>query len=258
MEFIASYRMKQTILIFETIEKLSGEFAKRISNDISGTQEGQFFSIALSGGSTPQAIFKHISEYYAQKIDWPRVLVFWGDERCVPPSQDESNYKMASESLLNNIKIPGQNIYRIRGENNPAMEAKRYSEIVNKRLPSINSVPRFDLCMLGLGEDGHTASIFPDQIALFNSEKIFEAGRHPVSKQNRITATGRLINNSKKVCFLVTGESKAEKVAQIIEKKKGWEHLPASLIDPVAGELIWLLDKPAGQMLSERVIQLSY
>jgi 6-phosphogluconolactonase len=246
--------MKRTVLIFESIEKLSAEFAKRISIDISGTPVGQFYSIALSGGSTPQDIFKYISEHYPQKINWSEVLVFWGDERCVPPSDNESNYKMACESLLSHIKIPDQNIYRIRGENNPANEAKRYSEIVKNLLPSENSIPQFDLCMLGLGEDGHTASIFPDQVALFNSEKMFEASRHPVSKQNRITATGRLINNSKKVCLIVTGESKAEKVAQIIEKKKDWELLPASLIDPTAGELIWLLDKPAGQMLSDRNI----
>lgn len=246
--------MKKTIKVFETIERLAAYFFKRISDDISRTPDGRFYSIALSGGSTPRAVFKYISENYSDKLDWSRVLVFWGDERCVPPSSEESNYKMASESLLKNVKIPDQNIYRIRGENDPLQEAKRYSEIADKMLPHQNEIPQFDLCMLGLGEDGHTASIFPDQIALINSERLFEVSLHPVSNQKRITATAKLINNSKKVYFLVTGESKAEKVVQIIEKKEGWELLPASHINPFEGELIWMLDKPAGQKLSGRYV----
>ena len=242
--------MKKTIQIFENIETLSAAFAKRISEDISRTPDGQLYSIALSGGSTPRAVFKFIAENYRFKINWSKVLVFWGDERCVPPSSDESNYKMATDSMLEHIIIPDYNIYRIKGENDPSAEAKRYSELTDYLLPHQNNIPQFDLFMLGLGEDGHTASIFPDQISLLDSVKLFEASRHPVSKQNRITATGKLINNSKQVCFLVTGDSKAEKVAHVIEKKKGWELLPASFINPADGELTWMLDEPAGQMLS--------
>jgi 6-phosphogluconolactonase len=246
--------MKKTIQIFENIETLSAAFAKRISEDISGTPDGQLYSIALSGGSTPRAVFKFIAENYRFKINWSKVLVFWGDERCVPPSSDESNYKMAYDSILEHIIIPDYNIYRIKGENDPSAEAKRYAELTDYLLPHQNNIPQFDLFMLGLGEDGHTASIFPDQISLFDSDKLFEASQHPVSKQTRITATGKLINNSKEVCFLVTGESKAEKVAQIIEKKEGWELLPASFINPKEGELIWMLDEHSGRKLTDKKI----
>jgi 6-phosphogluconolactonase len=242
--------MKKKIQRFGTIKKLSAGFAERLAEDIALTPDGKFYSIALSGGSTPRTIFKFISENYGDKMDWTRVLIFWGDERCVPPESDESNYKMAFESLLKNIKIPEYNIYRIKGEDDPSSEAKRYSELVDYLLPHTNHIPQFDLCILGLGEDGHTASIFPNQLALLNSDRLFEASRHPVTGQNRITATGKLINNSGKVFFLITGESKAEKVAQIIEKREGWELLPASFINPEEGELTWMLDEPAGQKLS--------
>jgi len=245
--------MKKIIQIFTSIDELSAAFAKRISDEILKTPKERFYSIALSGGSTPRAVFKFIAENYAEKINWSRLLVFWGDERCVPPDDDESNYKMAFESLLGYLTIPDLNIFRIQGENDPSVEAINYSEIVNKLLHHKNGIPQFDLFMLGLGEDGHTASIFPDQISLFDSVKLFEASRHPVSKQNRITATGKLINNSKQVCFLVTGESKAEKVAQIIEKKEGWELLPASLINPKEGELIWMLDEHSGRKLTDKI-----
>lgn len=242
--------MKLSIRIFPGIEALAVEFAKSISYQIAATPEKQFYSIALSGGSTPRAVFEYLAVNYAERINWKKMLVFWGDERCVPPDHDDSNYKMAFDSLLGYTTLPDLNIFRIKGENDPAAEAKDYAAIVNKLLPHHKGIPQFDLFMLGMGEDGHTASIFPNQISLFDSDKLFEASRHPVTKQNRITATGKLINNAKQVCFLVTGNGKAEKVAQVIEKKKGWESLPASLIHPTDGELTWMLDEEAGQMLS--------
>ena len=116
-------------------------------------------------------------------------------------------------------------------------------------LPHFNGIPQFDLIILGLGEDGHTASIFPENISLFYSDKLFETSQHPVTGQKRITATGKLINNAKEVCFLATGISKAEKVAQILEKSDDWDTLPASLVNPAQGKLVWLLDKAAGAEL---------
>jgi 6-phosphogluconolactonase len=243
--------MKKTIQIFPGIEEISAEFAKRISREIAATPDKRFYSIALSGGTTPRAVFSFIAEHYADSINWAKMLVFWGDERCVPPDHDESNYKMAFESLLGFTTLPDLNIFRIQGENDPLDESKNYSEIVNKLLQHKNGIPRFDLFMLGLGEDGHTASIFPDQINLVHSEKLFETSRHPVSGQNRITATAKLINNSKQVIFLVTGKGKAGIAAQVIEKKKGSERLPASFINPHEGELIWMLDEPAGHMVNK-------
>jgi 6-phosphogluconolactonase len=237
------------INIFPSVEKLADSFAGIISDGISGIAGDRFFHIALSGGSTPKAIFKTISANYKDKIDWSKVMIFWGDERCVAPSSDESNYKMAYDNLITNINIPGSNIHRIEAEKDPAREAERYAELVNRLVPGKISTPQFDLVMLGLGEDGHTASIFPENIYLFNSEKLFEVSRHPATGQKRITATGRLINNARQVCFLVTGAGKAERVAQILRKEPGWQDLPASLINPEEGKLFWMMDDVAGQFL---------
>ena len=243
--------MKEIIHTFSSVEKLADSFAGGIAERIAGIASDPFYYIALSGGSTPKAIFKSIAENFKDKIDWSRVMFFWGDERCVAPSSDESNYKMAYENLFININIPVSNIYRIEAERDPEREAERYAEIVKSSLPHKNNVPQFDMVMLGLGEDGHTASIFPDNIRLFNSGKLFEISRHPVTRQIRITATGKLINNAKQVCFLVTGASKADRTAQILQKKPGWQDLPASLVKPADGDLIWMLDNPAAKMIIE-------
>jgi 6-phosphogluconolactonase len=243
---------KESIHIFSSIAKLADFFAVSISQSIKETVRDRPFYIALSGGSTPREIFKLLAENYKDKIEWTKVMLFWGDERCVSPASDESNYKMAFESLIKNINIPGTNIFRIEAEKNPADEAERYSELVGRLLPHHKNIPWFDLVMLGLGEDGHTASIFPNNIHLIKSEKLFEVSRHPDTGQIRITATGKLINNARQVCFIVTGESKAPRVAQIIEMKTGWQDLPASLVAPEDGELVWMLDDLAGQMLIEQ------
>jgi 6-phosphogluconolactonase len=242
--------MKKSVRIFSTVEKLSLNFANTLSEYVSKTSEDRFFSLALSGGSTPKVVFEFIALNFKNKINWRKVIIFWGDERCVSPESDESNYRMANDSLLKHIPIPDANIFRIKGENEPVAEAKLYSEIVSKIIPSVNGNPQFDLIMLGLGEDGHTASIFPNNIHLFDSKNLFEVSEHPVTKQNRITATGKIINNSKAVTFLATGKNKSEKVCQILKKKNEWKFYPASLVSPKNGELIWLLDNLAAERLN--------
>ena len=246
--------MNKSVRIFSTLEKLSLYFANTLSEYVSKTPEDHFFSLALSGGSTPKVVFEFIALNFKNKINWNKVIIFWGDERCVSPESDESNYKMASDSLLKRIPIPDANIFRIIGENDPVTEAIRYSEIVSKHIPSVNGNPQFDLIMLGLGEDGHTASIFPNNIHLFDSKNLFEVSEHPDTKQKRITATGKVINNSKAVSFLATGKNKPEKVYQILEKKSEWKFYPASLVDPKNGELIWLLDNLSAEQLNPGTI----
>jgi len=241
--------MVPIIKIFPSLDPLTGFLVSRISDQLAGKAPGQYYSIALSGGSTPKGIFKLIAEKHKETINWSRVAFFWGDERCVPPSDDESNYRMTYENLLMPLNIHELNFCRIIGENDPGSEATRYSDKVAALLPQVNNIPQFDLIMLGLGEDGHTASIFPYNIGLFNSDKLFKTSEHPVTKQIRITATGKLINNAREVCFLVTGSGKAGKVAQILQKKEGWEALPASRVDPAGGQVIWLLDEAAGSGL---------
>lgn len=228
------------------MDPLTGFLVSRISDQLAAKAPEQYYSIALSGGSTPKGIFNLIAEKYQGRINWSRVTFFWGDERCVPPTDPVSNYRMTHENLLKPLTIPESNYFRIHGEDDPVAEAGRYSEKVKAMLPAANNLPQFDMILLGLGDDGHTASIFPYNISLLRSDKLFETSEHPVSRQMRITATGKLINNAKEVCFLVTGSGKAARVTQILQKKEGWEKLPASHIKPTYGRVIWLLDKEAG------------
>jgi len=200
-------------------------------------------------GSTPRKVFEYIALHFKRQIDWQKVQVFWSDERCVDPESEESNYRMAKESLLAKTPIPANNIFRIHGEADPSLEADRYSELIRKHVPTQSNIPQFDLIMLGLGDDGHTVSIFPGSLHLFNSDKLCGVAENPHSKQKRITVTGRIINNARLALFLVTGESKAEMVSRIIEKKEGYEQFPASLVNPENGELIWLLDEQAANKL---------
>lgn len=212
----------------------------------------QFFSLVLSGGSTPREVLAYLAGDFNKRTDWKKLLIFWGDERCVPPVSNESNYRMAKESLLDRVPIPRENIFRIRGEDEPIRESERYAELVRDKIPAVNHIPRFDLVMLGLGGDGHTASIFPGNLDLFNSDKLFEAAINPYTGQKRISATGRLINHARTVVFIVTGESKAEMVARVIERKVGSEYLPAAMVDPADGELLWLMDECAARELEQK------
>ncbi|HUH47167.1 MAG TPA: 6-phosphogluconolactonase [Arenibacter sp.] len=221
----------------EVAKRFSGYLEEHIKNNSS-------FHIALSGGSTPKEIFDYMA-VHATDTDWSKVHLYWGDERCVPPTDSESNYKMTVDHLLSKIDIPEENIHRILGEDSPESEAIRYGKVLEARLPQVNGVPQFDLVILGMGDDGHTASIFPHQIGLWDSEANCEVAIHPDSGQRRITITGKIINRAKTVAFLVTGKSKAEKVKCIIDKEEGHGIYPASLVAPISGNLIWFLDTEA-------------
>jgi len=230
--------MTQSVRVFSDPDALSLAFALMLVRDLDRIEPGQYYSIALSGGSTPLHLFKYLSDNFSEKIEWERLLIFWGDERCVSPDSDESNYKMAYENLLQNVPIPDNNIFRIKGEEEPKTEAKLYSDLVKANISFFNEIPQFDLILLGLGNDGHTASVFPDTVK-------------PETRQKRITATGKLLNNALKVLFLVTGKEKAEIVSQVIEKKEGYEKLPASRVKPVSGQLVWMLDENAAMKLKD-------
>ncbi len=243
MEFIVNYKIQ----ISESVEKLSEQFAQLLIEKVNNCKDG--FNIALSGGSTPKNVFEYLAAHHQNTIGWHKVKFFWGDERCVPPTDFESNYKMAYESLLSRLQIPASNIFRIRGENDPQNESTEYSDIVKKQLTQINNIPIFDLIMLGLGEDGHTASIFPNQKSLLESEQIYASAVHPETGQKRITLTGKLINNAFTIVFIVTGKNKAQVVDEIINQKDNYKNYPASFILPHNGELYWLLDKSAASQI---------
>ena len=226
------YKNKQ-----EVAKAFSAFLAERIS-------QASKFTVALSGGSTPKIVFDHLAEHYAH-LDWRKVHFFWGDERCVPPNHNESNYKMTVDHLLDHITIPEENIHRIKGENGPTEEATRYGAELNKHLTEVAGIPQFDLVILGMGSDGHTASIFPHEIDLWGSENNCVVAIHPDSGQRRISLTGKVINNAKEVAFLVTGPDKQEKVSAILSKSEASNNYPASLVNPESGKLHWFVDDAA-------------
>lgn len=220
--------------------------ARALSNHLeTWCRDEKFSSIALSGGSTPQIWFDLLAAEYQQRLPWSELRFYWGDERCVPPEDSQSNYRMTRIHLLDKVPVQPANIFRIRGENPPSEEARRYSKLLDDTLEKNNGVPRFDLVVLGMGDDGHTASIFPHQIDLWGSESYCEVAEHPQSGQKRISLTGQIINNAKQVVFLVTGANKTGPLEQIINGTAGSEKLPASLVAPVSGRLLWMVDEAA-------------
>lgn len=236
------------IQIFATSQDLNQTFTKWLKEILNKKDK---ITLALSGGSTPKSLFDYWSELPESEIDWTKIKLFWGDERCVPPTDDESNFKMTNEHLFNNIQVPKENIFRIRGENNPDKEAEAYGNLLNHEVEVINGVPSFDIIILGMGDDGHTASIFPHEIELWNSGKNCVVATHPQTGQKRVSLTGKVINAAQNVAFLVTGENKADKLREIIEQpEKSEKKYPAALVQPESGNLLWFLDKKAAQKLT--------
>jgi 6-phosphogluconolactonase len=231
----------ELIHMSKTPEELAILFAKRLLLWISENSQDNYH-IALSGGKTPSLLFKLLADKYQDLIPWQKIHFWWGDERMVPPDDPESNYKVANELLISKISIPVDHIHRIQGEADPPEEVKRYGEEIASLLPIINQMPAFDLIILGLGEDGHTASIFPGQQNLLDSNKLAEISIHPVTSQIRITITGKVLNNARIVAFLVTGISKANVLGKILHHHKDAVIYPAAHIHPTE-ELHWFIDK---------------
>ncbi len=202
-------------------------------------------SIALSGGSTPQLLFDVLAADYKKAIDWSRLHFYWGDERCVPPTDKDSNYGMTKAHLFDKLNIPEANIHRILGENEPKQEAQRHAHEIKKNVTSSDGLPRFDLVILGLGTDGHTASIFPHQMEFLEATETCVVATHPESGQQRISLSGPVINNAKSIAFLVTGASKQVKVKEILKHRGKFRTYPASFIKPTNGVLHWFIDEAA-------------
>lgn len=211
------------------------------------SQEKEKVYIALSGGSTPKAIFDHLAENYQKQLPWERLYFFWGDERCVAPDHADSNYGMTKTHLFDKVPLPADNIFRVKGELEPTKAAEDYEIQIDRSLPQENNLPAFDLMLLGMGDDGHTASIFPHEMELWDSPLLCEVATHPKSGQKRVTLTGKVINNARHILFLVTGSNKAEKVQEIIKQSGQWHNYPAARTS--ADKTTWLLDKDAAALL---------
>lgn len=246
--------MDPSIEIFPSPNDLAEKVAVDLVNRIKESSKSKTpLTIALSGGSTPALLFSILGKQFAGSVEWDNVHLFWGDERCVPPDHPESNYGMTEQKLISRINIPLANIHRIRGEEDPVKESVRYSEEICSFTGQRKGFPLFDIVMLGLGEDGHTASIFPGHDELFITDKICEIAFHPVTKQKRITITGKVINNAGSVVFMVTGKNKAVIVERILNMRPDAAGFPASYISPVYGELHWLIDADAGSLLHSEI-----
>lgn len=234
------------VKIYKNKNEVAEKFSAYFEALVKGKKE---FHVALSGGSTPKIVFDVLAADFGDKIEWNNIHFYWGDERCVPPTDDQSNYKMTVEHLFSKIQVPKENIHRVLGEADPTSEAMRYANLLEINLDRVEGTPQFDLVILGMGDDGHTASIFPHEITLWNAKDHCVVATHPDSGQKRVSINGSVINMAKEVAFLVTGTSKAEKIDEIHSKKDGFEKYPASLVKPNSGNLIWFLDEDAAAKL---------
>lgn len=206
------------------------------------------FSVALSGGSTPRPLYALLgSEIFAGRVDWSRAHLFWGDERCVPPEDPRSNYHLVRETLLKIVPLPPEHIHRIRGEDDPLRAAAEYERELRNFFETGNGRPRtsFDLVLLGMGEDGHTASLFPGCRAVTEQTRWVNAEYVKSASMWRITQTPVVINAARNVLFLVCGAGKAKAVRDVLQGPFQPEKLPAQAIKPLKGRLTWLLDKAA-------------
>lgn len=240
--------LKDAIRILPDPESLAraaaGIFADAANNAIA--DHGRF-SVALSGGSTPRKFFRILGTTYCDTVKWSSVHLFWTDERSVPPDHKESNYKLAYDELISKVSIPAANIHRIRGELDPAEAAKEYVEEAQSHFGT-KGIPVFDLILLGLGQDGHTVSLFPGSEASLDNDHLAVPSHSESSGNWRVTVTMPVLNNATYILFLVSGKSKSGIVSKILSG--GRKHLyPASLVNPITGQITWLLDREAASEL---------
>lgn len=238
------------VLVFSDTSALAHEAAERTVTLCSeAIADHGRFSVALSGGSTPRTLFELLArEPYASRIEWEHVHIFWGDERCVPPDHVDSNYRMARETLLDHVPLPSENVRRIKAERDPAQAAEEYEHVV-RMFFAASAAPRFDLVLLGMGDDGHTASLFPSTQALQVTSHWVAANYVPKLDAWRVTLTAPAINAGVHVMFLVTGASKAEALYSVLHGPHQPEEYPSQLIAPREGTLLWLVDQAAAARL---------
>jgi 6-phosphogluconolactonase len=231
--------------IYPDLDTLAAAFVCELNRFLGETSRmKKTVHISLSGGSTPLAVFRQIVMATGPG-DWNHVHLYWGDERCVPADDPESNYGNAREHLIEPLGIPQERVHRIRGEEDPEKEVIRYARMLMDQLPVKQGFPVFDWLWLGLGEDGHTASIFPEKIGLWKSDQPCVVSEHPATGQKRISITGGVVNAALRVAFLVAGRSKSGIVNEIVMKEGRYLDYPASYVDPDPGYLEWYLDMDA-------------
>jgi 6-phosphogluconolactonase len=217
-------------------------------------QRGRF-TIALSGGSTPKSLFNLLATNARTVLPWDRMFFFWGDERHVPPTDPDSNYKMAEETMLSKIPVAAGNVFRIAAENlDAAAAAESYEKTLQKFFAlQLGEFPRFDLILLGMGPDGHTASLFPGSAGLQEKSRLVIANWVDKFKTHRLTFTLPVLNAAACVAFLVSGTDKAPALHAVLESDAPGEQYPSKLVRPSDGKLIWLIDRAAASQLTSAV-----
>jgi 6-phosphogluconolactonase len=241
------------LVVVSDSASLAREAATRFSSvaDESVARESRF-DVAIAGGSTPKALYTLLATPpYRDRLPWRHTHVFWGDERCVPPEHAESNYRMAADTLLRYVPVPPEQIHRIRGEDpEPDRAAAEYERALRATLDSeAEALPRFDLILLGMGSDGHTASLFPGSPALAETKRLVLAPYVETLKSHRLTLTLPVLNAARYVMILVSGEEKARTLRAVFAGGEAGERLPVQLIRPLKGTLSWLVDAAAARLL---------
>lgn len=249
---ISSTRMK-AVRIYPSAAGVIQGAAERIAllSEQAFSTRGRF-TIALSGGSTPRELYDLLAtREFARRFDWATTYIFWGDERGVPPESRDSNYHLAVEALLNRVPIPHANIFRIHGELPPQEAATRYDQVLHEFFVSRLHMAetRFDVVLLGIGADGHTASLFPNTVALGERERWAVTNRTPAAPFERVTLTYPVLNAAANLFFLVTGAEKADAVARTLSDGARVNDTPAAGIQLRRGDLRWLIDEPAAVKL---------
>ena len=240
----------------DSLETLAQRAARRFyeatERAIADPQRGRFL-VALSGGSTPRALHQALVEHYRDLIPWERVQVFWSDERCVPPEDAESNYRMARETLLEQVPLPAANIHRMPGERSDYDAAAADYEAEIRQVFGLppDVLLRFDLILLGMGPDGHTASLFPGTAALHENSRLVVANQGTKPPPQRLTFTYPLINSARQVMFLAAGADKAEALRDVLSGQTTIEERPAVGVRPTDGEVLWMVDREAMRLFDE-------
>ena len=250
MSALGSADAEPNVLVFDDAESVARAAASRFAELARESVKARgLFAVALSGGSTPRRVYELLTdEEFGGSIDWPNVHVFFGDERMVPPDSAESNYRMANEALLSRVPVPPENVHRIDGVGDAAANASAYEREM-RELFGDAEWPRLDLVLLGMGDDGHTASLFPGTKALDESRLWVASNWVEKLGAWRVTLTAPVINAARHVTFLVNGAGKAGRLLEVLKGERDPSRLPSQIIQPSDGNLEWFVDREAASRL---------
>jgi 6-phosphogluconolactonase len=246
--------MDPDIRVFQDLQVLSQATAQILSDQaLQAIDDRGRFLLVLNGGSTPIPLFRLLASDRNMKIDWKYTHIFWGDERCVATDDPESSYGQAHDLFLRLVDIPEENVHRIKGELGPLEAAKDYAAVLQKFADPDSKWPHFDLVLLGMGEDGHTASLFPGITIDPSSPTMAVTAHYQDRPSERTTLTPSVFNDARMILFMVVGENKASTLRKVLDEPNRQELYPAQRIKPKDGKIIWLVDKAAASQLPKRM-----